>query len=158
MNDQKNSDNTDPNSDSSLKPWLFQPGQSGNPSGKPVGTRHRATRAVQDLLEGEVESLTRKAIEQALDGNTMALKLCLDRISPILKPRSLPIQIDMPPPQNLADTARAFVMAAAAGAMEPETAAQLVSAVANIARVEEIEQLKDRIQSLERAIHHAQEI
>jgi hypothetical protein len=38
----------------------FQPGVSGNPAGKPRRTRHKATRAVEALLEGEAEGLTRK--------------------------------------------------------------------------------------------------
>ena len=45
----------------------FEPGQSGNPSEKPKGTRHRTTLAMDALLEGEAETLARKAIELALD-------------------------------------------------------------------------------------------
>jgi Family of unknown function (DUF5681) len=31
----------------------FKPSQSGNPAGKPKGTRHRITRAIEELLDGE---------------------------------------------------------------------------------------------------------
>jgi hypothetical protein len=44
----------------------FEPGQSGNPAGKPKGTRHQLTMLAEQLLEGEAEELTRKAIERAL--------------------------------------------------------------------------------------------
>jgi hypothetical protein len=37
---------------------------------------------MQLLLDGEAQALTRKAVELALDGNTMALRMCLDRIGP----------------------------------------------------------------------------
>lgn len=130
----------------------FLQGQSGNPAGKPKGTRHKATQAVTKLLEGEIEALTRKAIELALEGDTMALKLCLDRIAPAFKPSARPVVLDMPPPDNLTDTARAFVAAAACGEIPPDIAAQLVSAVASVARVEEMEQVKHRLEALERAI------
>jgi hypothetical protein len=33
---------------------------------------------VKALLDGEAEALTRKAIERALEGDTTALRLCLD--------------------------------------------------------------------------------
>lgn len=134
------------------KPWQFKPGQSGNPSGKPKGTRHKATQAALALLEGETEALTRKAVELALEGDTTALKLCLDRIAPAIKPAAQTIHLNIPAPGNLTDTARAFVAAAANGDIPPDIAAQMVSAVASVARVEELEQLKDRMEALERAI------
>ena len=134
------------------KPWQFQPGQSGNPAGKPLGTRHKATQALQTMLEGEAEALTRKAVEMALEGDTTALKLCLDRIVPTYKPSARPVSIAIPSPDNLTDTARAFVTAAAQGEIPPDIAAQLVSAVVSVARVEEMESVKIRLEAIERAI------
>jgi hypothetical protein len=104
------------------------------------------------LLEGETEALTRKAIELALEGDATALKLCLGRIVPPYKPSAQPVILDMPPSDNLTDTARAIVAAAALGEIPPDIAAQLVSAVASVARVEEMEQVKERLAALERAI------
>jgi hypothetical protein len=130
----------------------FQRGQSGNPAGKPKGTRHKATQAIMVLLEGEAEALTRKAIEKALEGDTTALRICMDRISPALKPAAQPIRLAEPLPESLTDTAKAFIAAAASGEMPPDLAAQMVAAVASVARVEEIELLKNRLESLERAM------
>lgn len=65
----------------------------GNP-GKPRGSRSRVTLAAEALLEGEAEGLTRKAIEMALEGDTVALRLCLERLVPPRKER--PIAIDLP--------------------------------------------------------------
>lgn len=134
------------------KPWRFQPGQSGNPAGKPKGTRHKATQAMMTMLEGESEALTRKALELALAGDTTALKLCLDRIAPPLKPMSPAINLDIPMPDSLTDTAKAFIAAAANGDVSPEVAAQMVSAIASVARVEEMEEVKDRLEALEKAL------
>jgi Family of unknown function (DUF5681) len=58
----------------------FQKGRSGNPAGKPKVARHRATLAAEMLLDGEAEALTRKAVELALAGDVIALRLCLERI------------------------------------------------------------------------------
>src|SRR6478672_5742857 len=60
----------------------FQPGRSGNPTGRPRGSRNAVTLAVEALLEGEYETLTRRAIELAKAGDMQALRLCLDRIAP----------------------------------------------------------------------------
>ena len=60
----------------------FRPGQSGNPAGRPNGSRNKASVAVDALLDGEAEALTRKAIDLALAGDTVALRLCMERICP----------------------------------------------------------------------------
>ncbi len=76
------------------KDTRFKRGQSGNPAGRPQGSRHKTTLAVQALLDGEAEMLTRKCIEKALEGDLTALRLCLDRIIPVVKER--PIMLDIP--------------------------------------------------------------
>ena len=70
-----------------------RPFEPGNP-GRPKGARHRITRAAEALLDGETEALTRKAIELALAGDGMALRLCLERILPPRKER--PVDIELP--------------------------------------------------------------
>ena len=134
------------------KPWLFKAGQSGNPAGRPKGTKNKVTHAALALLEGEAEALSRKVVELALEGDTTALKMCLDRIAPPLKSTAPPVILDMPPPESLTDAAKGFVSAAANGELAPDIAAQLVSAVASVARVEEMEHVKQRLESLETAI------
>ena len=47
----------------------FQKGQSGNPAGRPRGSRNKTTVLMQNLLEGEAEAIARKAIEMAKDGD-----------------------------------------------------------------------------------------
>jgi len=63
----------------------FGKGRSGNPRGRPLGSRNSATLAAEALLEGEAEKLTRKCIELALSGDTVALRLCLERFTPRAK-------------------------------------------------------------------------
>ena len=54
---------------------------AGN-SGRPAGARNRATMAALELMDGEAEALSHKAIEMALAGDTVALRLCLERVAP----------------------------------------------------------------------------
>jgi hypothetical protein len=72
-----------------IRPGAFRP---GNP-GRPRGARNRTTLACLALLEGKGAALTRKAVELALTGDTVALKLCLERLLP--KGRA-----DPPPPSR----------------------------------------------------------
>ena len=58
----------------------FKPGESGNPDGRPRGSRNATTLALEALFDGEAEALTRKAIELAKTGDIPALRICLDRL------------------------------------------------------------------------------
>src|SRR4051795_2886313 len=104
----------------------FQKGESGNPQGKPKGTRHRVTMAAEILLEGEAEAITRKAIEMAKAGDGPALRLCMDRIYPARKER--PVHFSLPPLEKPADAVTAtaaLVSAVAAGDLTPSEAGEL---------------------------------
>jgi Family of unknown function (DUF5681) len=71
----------------------FAPGTSGNPSGRPKGARNKATIAAEALLDGEAESLTRKLVEKAKEGDVGALRFCLDRICPPRRGRLVTVEI-----------------------------------------------------------------
>lgn len=47
-----------------------------------AGARHKVPLAAGALPDGEAEDLTRKAVQMALDDDSTALRLCLERISP----------------------------------------------------------------------------
>ena len=62
----------------------FQPGQSGNPSGRPRGSLNRTTQAAQTLLDGEAERLTRRAVEMALAGDPTRCEFALTEFLPLV--------------------------------------------------------------------------
>ena len=101
----------------------------GNP-GRPKGARHKTTLAIEAILEGEAEALTRKAVELAKTGDTTALRLCLERLAPPRKDR--PVRITLPPLERVEDATAAtaaLVQAVAAGELTPsegETLAKLI--------------------------------
>jgi luciferase-like monooxygenase len=64
------------------------------------------------LLDGEAEGLTRKVLEMALAGDTVALRLCLERILPPRRER--PVRFRLPALQTPADAAAAMAAIAAA--------------------------------------------
>ena len=122
---------------------------AGN-SGKPKGTRHKATRAALALLDGETEALTRKAVELALAGDTVALRLCLERIAP--PRRDAPVQFDLPRMETARDAAKAtgaVLEAVAGGDLTPTEGAHLMGLVEGYRRTLETTELEARVAALE---------
>lgn len=108
----------------------FKKGQSGNPKGKPKGALSKTSMPAQQLLDGEAPEITRKVIELAKQGDLMALKLCLERVLPPRKDRSITLKL---PEVNVAsDVPRALTAILAGvskGAITPSEAGILASVV-----------------------------
>ena len=67
----------------------FENGGSGNPSSRRPGSRNKATLAAAALLAGESEALTRTAVELALAGYSTAMRLCIERLLPPCRERTV---------------------------------------------------------------------
>jgi hypothetical protein len=109
---------------------LFQKGQSGNPSGRPRGSRNRATILFQNLLEEDAEAISRKAVEMAKAGDIAAIRICMDRLAPAR--RTDAVAFELPPLERAADTvaaAAAIVAAVGAGDLAPSEALDLAKVV-----------------------------
>ncbi len=124
----------------------FKPGNSG----KPKGIRNRATQAVERLLEGEAEQLTRKAVEMALEGDSTALRLCLDRLSPPRKVESQPVSVaGLAEASTLTQKAEAILTAIGQGQISPDVGERLLTVVSSYAKALELDDLERRIAVLE---------
>ena len=113
-------------------PGRFKKGQSGNPAGKPKGTRHRATMAMLELLKDESQALARVCVDRALEGDIQALKLCLDRICPPSKDH--PFEVTLPKVSSV-DDLPAFtgsLLDAVADGTLPPSEAEKISKIAAI--------------------------
>jgi len=132
----------------------FEPGRSGNPNGRPKGSRNQATLLAESLLEGEVEAVICKVIEKAKEGDMTALRLCLDRL---LAPRrerrvafELPAKIE-----TAADAARAssaVLAECAAGNLSPSEASEIQALISSHVRVLEVAALEARLATLENRV------
>lgn len=126
-----------------------KPFKPGNP-GKPPGARHKVTRAVEELLEGQYEALTQKAIDKALEGDGVALRLCLDRIAPPRK--DAPIAFDLPPITTAEDAVGAsssLLAAVAEGIVTPDEAGRVMALLTGHKAIVEVGDLEKRIAALE---------
>lgn len=76
----------------------------------------------EQLLDGEAETITRKAIELAKQGDLTALRLCLDRIVPPRRDRSVHLKI--PALNSTAEASQAMaaiIFCGGAGCADPNS-------------------------------------
>ena len=119
-------------------------------AGNKVGSRHRVTRAVEELLEGQHEALTAKAVEMALTGDMVALRLCLDRIAPPRK--DAPISMALPLVETAEDalTASSAILASVArGEVTPDEGGRLMALLTAHRAIVETADLARRLAALE---------
>lgn len=126
----------------------FKKGQSGNPAGKPKGAKDKRT-ALRALIEPHAEKLVNKVVEMALTGDTIALRICIDRIIPALKPTDRPVTID-PLIGTLADQGRTALNALSSGQITPDEASTVMQTISSQARIIETTELEGRICELEK--------
>lgn len=128
----------------------FQPGQSGNPAGKPKGARHVTTRLAEALLDGEAEEITRKAIEMAKAGDGAALRMCLERLVPPRK--DTPVSFELPPIENVADAkhaSTAVLAAVASGDLTPSEGDSMMKLLVSHKLIVEATDFEERLAALE---------
>jgi hypothetical protein len=128
----------------------FQKGQSGNPLGRPPGTRNKRTIAAEKLFDEDAEALTRIAIDLAKEGDIAALRLCMDRIC--APNRHRPVAFDLPQLAIAADAVGAMatiVQAVAGGELSPPEAAELAKVVQGFAQALTTNDIDKRITNLE---------
>ena len=130
----------------------FDAGKSGNPAGRPAGARNKATVAIEALLEGEAEAIGRKAVEMALEGDGLALRLCLERLAPVRRGR--PIRFSLPAlegPDDLVKALGGLLRATAEGELSPDEAVTVASILETKRRAHETVELETRLAALEKA-------
>ena len=128
----------------------WKPGQSGNPRGMKRGSRHKASLLAESLLDGETDRLTRRAIYSALKGDTVALRLCLERILPPV--RSRPINFKLPELRTISDAQDALakiIAGTSSGAILADEAATLASIVSSFVKTIEVAEIETRLAALE---------
>jgi hypothetical protein len=123
----------------------FEKGTSGNPHGRPRGSRNATTLALEALLDGQAEALTQKAVDLALTGDIPALRLCLDRILPPRKDR--PVSFTLTPIKSAQDAAAvvsAVLTGVAAGEITPTEAVEVGKLIDSYVKAYETAELAER--------------
>ena len=121
----------------------------GNP-GRPKGARHKATRAVEQLMGGQAERVTTAVVEAAAGGDMQAARLVLDRICPAR--RDPAVKVDLPNIESAADlpmAIAAILQAVSAGDLTPGEAAKITSTIEAAGSAIELHDLDRRIADIE---------
>ena len=125
----------------------FRPGQSGNPSGRPKGRPDKRI-SWRAALEPHGNELMAKAIELAMGGDSQALRMCLDRLAPPIKPQAEPVTFELVG-DNLTAQAQSVLAAVADGELDPITGNELIDSISSMARIAEIDEITRRLDRLE---------
>ena len=131
-------------------PHAFKPGTSGNPAGRPAGSRGKAVNMLLALMDTDAPAITRAVIDAAKGGDLMAAKIILDRLIPPAKER--PISVDLPDTttsEGVSAAQSAILQAVASGDLLPGEASTLSAIVESKRRAIETQELADRITQLE---------
>ena len=126
---------------------MFKKGTSGNPAGRPKGIQDKRVE-MRALFDPYVPSLIEKAVQLELEGDTTALKLCLDKIVPSLKPISEPINVEAN--ENLAATGKLVINAMASGFINTNSGFDVLRSLIAQAKLEEMTIIEERLTALEK--------
>ena len=122
-------------------------------SGRPRGARNRKILAIESLLEGQAEALTQTAISKALEGDSVALRLCLDRIMPARKDRCLEVHLpQIREPRDLLGAARVLILSVQTGELTPLEGDKVMALLERCQKLFASVELLERIEALEQKV------
>lgn len=133
----------------------FQKGQSGNPAGRPLSRPDRRSQ-YRELFESHAPDLINKAIEMALDGDTQAMKLCMERIMPKLTGHH--VKLDLPDsnlatPDYLLGLGINVINQTATGKITPEQARSLATVLESQRKAAETVELRTLLDELKERLN-----
>ena len=123
---------------------------SAGKSGRLTGSRNKATIAIESLLQGQAEALTQTAVTKALEGDSVALRLCMERIAPA--PKDQPVSFNLPKLNNVLDASEAagsVLTAVSEGDLTPIEATRVMGLIDSYRRTLELTEIEERLQALE---------
>lgn len=133
----------------------FLPGASGNPAGKPKGTRSHLAKALDDLAQADAAAVLQKVLGLAKNGDISAARLVLDRTWPM--PKGRPVRVPLPPLNNINDLTRGIAAVANAvsdGLLSTEEAQNLVAFIDIVRKTHETVDLERRLSKIEEHLNN----
>jgi hypothetical protein len=127
----------------------FQAGESGNPNGRPKGSRNRTTSVLRALIGNEAEDIIRVLVEAARNGNVSAAKVLLDRILPPARTGTGDVSLPLTSEQPVTVAVDELIRAVSAGEVAPSDAAVIATLLRTRAELTDLAELERRLAHLE---------
>ena len=124
----------------------FAKGQSGNPAGRPPGSKSFQAQ-LRAALEEHGEEILEKLIERAKKGEPTSGRFLIERLMPAMK--SAPVQVPLRLEGSPVEQAEQIKSALAEGLLTLDEARTLLDAVRTVEVVKAASELPDRIKEIE---------
>lgn len=132
------------------KDTRFKPGQSGNPNGRPAGSRSKVCVALDALAQGEAEEIVKAMIASAKGGDGQAGRTILERIWPPRKGARLDFDLpEVTKAEELPGAIASVNRQVAEGDISPEEGTLIVGLLDAQRRAIETSELAARVAMLE---------
>lgn len=128
----------------------FQPGQSGNPAGRPKGGGRAAE--LRRIVEDAAPELLASLVRAANGGDTRAAMFLIDRVLPAMKPADAPVPLAFNEAGSNAERVRIALQAVADGELSLSQAEQALGLVAKADDATERAQASDRNSAVSRIL------
>ena len=123
----------------------FKKGQSGNPAGRKKALT--TAQQLRDYLEPDMRGIIDILKRQAKQGDQGAIKLLMDRCYPSLKPQALPVTV--PVGKDMVESGNNVIAETFNGQLSPDVAAMMLAGLANLAKLQEVGGMAQRLAAIE---------
>jgi hypothetical protein len=128
---------------------LFQTGQSGNLSGRPL--QSHSARALRLSIQEKLPELIEILYQKALTGDVPAIKILMDKGLANLKPTADAVIFDIASSDSLADIGQSVIDMTSRGDITPDAANGVMAVLATQTKIIESTELLHRIEKLEQS-------
>ena len=131
----------------------FRKGQSGNPRGRPQGSRNRASIVLEKIMADDGKEVVKAVLEAAKNGDTAAARLILDRICPLPKGRLVWLHLPkIVTAEDVLVAHSAITDAMAKGTITPDEATTIAGLLEAKRKVIETIEIEARLATLEKQL------